>query len=98
MDAAREAVKHITTDIEDVLTYALYPSTGMRFLRIKHGLDPMPSEMKDEPATVKDSNAKQEPTPERVPSRHARSFSVYVDGERFEVEVDPLTPPNAPCT
>ena len=95
MDAAREAVKHITTDIEDVLTYALYPSTGMRFLRIKHGLDPMPSEMKDEPATVNDSNAKQEPTPERVPSRHARSFSVYVDGERFEVEVDPHSPERA---
>ena len=96
MDAAREAVKHITTDIDDVLTYALYPSTGMRFLRIKHGLDPMPSEMMDEPAPVKDGGAeptqKQQPTSERARSRHARSFSVYVDGEHFEVEVDPQSP------
>ena len=99
MEAAREAVKHITNDIEDVLTYALYPSTGMRFLRIKHGLDPMPSEMMDEPAAVKDSNAAraqgQEPAPERARSRHARSFSVYVDGEHFEVEVDPHSPERA---
>ena len=46
LDAAREAVRDISSDIEDVLTYALYPTTGMRFLRIKHGLDPVPDEMK----------------------------------------------------
>lgn len=99
LDAAREAVKHITTDLEDVLTYALYPSTGMRFLRIKHGLDPMPPEMKDEPLAGKDSPSEraqaQESTPERTRSRHARTFSVYVDGEHFEVEVDPHSPDRA---
>ena len=71
----------------------------MKFLRIKHGLDPMPSEMMDELPALKDSDAEraqgQEPTPERVPSRHARSFSVYVDGEHFQVEVDPHSPERA---
>ncbi len=95
MDAARDAVKHITTDIEDALTYALYPTTGMKFLRIKHGLDPMPDDMKpiemakkpDDTPTSTDS----EP-PKRARSRQARSFSVYVGGERFEVEVEPNAP------
>ena len=96
MDAARAAVEHITSDAEDILTYALYPSTGMKFLRIKHGLDPMPPEMMDEPVTDQGSVPESAPDPEsrseRVLSRHSRSFSVYVDGERFEVEVDPHTP------
>ena len=96
MDAARDAVKHITTDIEDILTYALYPATGMKFLRIKHGLDPMPDEMKpgasaERPTDAADST-EAEAQPPRERSRHARSFSVYVDGEQFEVEVEPHTP------
>ena len=97
MDAARDAVKHITTDIEDVLTYALYPTTGMNFLRIKHGLDAMPDEMKADGAAVSSQQSavsKQdvEAQPERARSRNARSFSVYVGGERFEVEVEPHEP------
>ncbi|MBM3933959.1 MAG: pyruvate carboxylase subunit B [SAR202 cluster bacterium] len=43
---AIEMVKPISTDLDDVLTYALYPTTGMKFLRIKHGLEPMPDDMK----------------------------------------------------
>ena len=96
MDAARDAVKNITSDIEDILTYALYPSTGMKFLRIKHGLDAMPPEMREVASADKGSvpakAAGQEPSPEIARSRHARSFSVYVDGERFEVKVEPHAP------
>ena len=97
MDAARDAVKHISADTDDVLTYALYPTTGMKFLRIKHGLDPMPDEMKAEGvpgsgqplAGSQESSASAESLPQRARSRNARSFSVYVGGERFEVEVEP---------
>ena len=46
MSRAREAIKDISTDLDDVLIYGLYPATGMKFLRIKHGLDPVPEEMK----------------------------------------------------
>ena len=96
MDAAQDAVKHISTDIEDVLTYALYPTTGMNFLRIKHGLDAMPEEMKPEADAGKADAAQTPETSEEQPqtprSRHARSFSVYVGGERFEVEVEPHEP------
>ena len=100
MDAARDGVKHITSDIEDILTYALYPSTGMKFLRIKHGLDPMPDEMKaiepavsgKQPEHRRESAADEDGSPQRADSRHVRGFSVYVDGERFEVEVEPHAP------
>ena len=44
MDRAREATRDIARDIGDVLTYALYPSTGMRFLRWKYGLEEPPPE------------------------------------------------------
>jgi pyruvate carboxylase subunit B len=37
---AKEATKDIARDIGDVLTYTLYPTTGMQFLRRKYGLDP----------------------------------------------------------
>ena len=95
MDGARKAVEHITTRMEDLLTYALYPATGMKFLRIKYGLDPMPDEMK-EPGTDGKSLASAEPPPARNiardRSRHARRFSVFVDGEHFEVDVEPHAP------
>ena len=82
LDAAREAVKHITTDIHDVLTYALYPSTGLKFLRIKHGLDPMPDEMKDVVAadltSAANDTSERKPAADRARSVNARTFSVYV--------------------
>lgn len=47
LEKAREAVKDIAKDDKDVLTYALYPTTGMRFLRYKYGLDKeIPSDWK----------------------------------------------------
>ena len=100
MDAARDAVKHITPDMDDVLTYALYPTTGMKFLRIKHGLDPMPDEMKagesavsgQQSAVSQESSASADSSTQRARSRHARTFSVYVGGERFEVDVEPHAP------
>jgi pyruvate carboxylase subunit B len=46
MDAAFEATKDIAKDVGDVLIYALYPTTGMRFLRWKYGLETPPPETK----------------------------------------------------
>jgi pyruvate carboxylase subunit B len=52
LEAAREATKDIARDIGDVLIYALYPTTGMRFLRWKYGLETPPPETK--PKTLED--------------------------------------------
>ena len=97
IEQAKEGVKDISTDMEDVLTYALYPTTGMKFLRIKHGLDPVPEEMK--PKTLEEAAqpdaAKLAPAVSRleaVPpkSPRVRAFNVYVGEDAYRVEVDPL--------
>jgi len=85
LQAAKDAVADISDDIDDVLIYALYPATGMKFLRIKHGLEAVPADMKPRSEALA-------PTPEaQGPARSpdARAFDVYVDGEMFVVEVDP---------
>ncbi len=45
-DKAVEATKGLAKDDGDVLIYALYPTTGMRFLKWKYGLEPIPEEVK----------------------------------------------------
>ncbi len=92
MNAARDAVAAITSDIDDVLTYALYPATGLNFLRIKHGLDEMPDDMKPEPpeSAAEPAQATAAPADTPPPSASARSFNVYVGGDLFEVTVDPI--------
>jgi pyruvate carboxylase subunit B len=52
LDNAREAVKDFTQDIGDVLIAALYPITGLRFLKWKYGLETPPPELK--PKTIED--------------------------------------------
>ena len=37
MPAAKEATKDITGEIGDILIYALYPMTGLEFLKKKYG-------------------------------------------------------------
>jgi pyruvate carboxylase subunit B len=46
LDKAAQATKDVANDIGDVLIYALYPTTGMRFLRWKYGLEEPPPETK----------------------------------------------------
>jgi pyruvate carboxylase subunit B len=101
MEKAREAVKEITRDPRDVLTYAIYPTTGLRFLRWKHGLEPLPVDVR--PKTLEQAQRETElvekarkgllveqPT-KTGPAKTAatRTFNVYVDGEYFQVDVDP---------
>ena len=52
LDKAREAVKDISRDIGDVLINAIYPITGLRFLKWKYGLETPPPELK--PKTMED--------------------------------------------
>jgi len=90
LEAAREAIKGISSDIDDVLIYALYPTTGLRFLKIKHGQEPMPDEMKPEYLETPQAATNLFDAPPRSPN--ARQFNVFVGGEHFQVEVDPVRP------
>lgn len=45
-EKAVEETKGLAKDEGDILIYALYPTTGKRFLRWKYGLEPIPEEVK----------------------------------------------------
>ena len=98
---AREAVSEFTSEIDDVLIYALYPQTGLRFLKIKHGLEPIPDDMKPRSAEPQPPAPTPVATPPAEMSPNARRFNVYVQGQHFEVDVDPAdgggvaTPPTS---
>ena len=55
LEKAREEVKDLTRDDGDILIYALYPTTGKRFLRWKYGLEPVPESIK--PKTMEDKES-----------------------------------------
>ena len=102
MEKAKEATKGLAKDIDDVLVYALYPVTGMKFLKWKYGKEAPPAETK--PITMEEVRRKDElvqkakagllvekPQKKAPPmTESARKFNVFVDGEYFEVGVESL--------
>ena len=101
MKKAEEATKDIAKDIGDVLAYALYPTTGMRYLKWKYGQEEPPPDVR--PKTLEDvkreneliAKAKAGKLVER-PEREAppkgpglRTYNVFVGDEYFQVEVEP---------
>jgi oxaloacetate decarboxylase alpha subunit/pyruvate carboxylase subunit B len=100
LEKAKEDVKGLAVDLDDVLTYALYPITGKRFLKWKYDKEEPPAEVK--PRTMADVKAEQDlitkaiagklvekPEKEAPPKGEGlRRFNVFVDDEYFEVEVE----------
>lgn len=92
LQAAKDTVAEISDDIDDVLIYALYPATGMKFLRIKHGLDPVPDEMK--PKSLEQVQAANQvkvapASPAPTTTAKSRAYDIHVGEQYFRVEVDP---------
>jgi pyruvate carboxylase subunit B len=52
MEKAKEESKGVARDLCDTLIYALYPKTGLEFLKWKYGIEPMPEKVK--PKTLED--------------------------------------------
>jgi pyruvate carboxylase subunit B len=102
---AKEATKGIAKDIGDVLIYALYPQSGMKFLRWKYGLEAPPPETKSK--TLEDvkredeliAKAKSGKMAEKVEVKApikgpaVRTFNVFVGEEYYQVEVEPAGAP-----
>jgi pyruvate carboxylase subunit B len=97
MEKAKEATKDIAKDIGDVLIYALYPTTGMRFLRWKYGLETPPAETKAK--TINDVRREEELIAKLKAGKLAeretaakgpgvRTFKVYVGDEVYSVGVE----------
>jgi len=111
LDKAKEATKDIAKDIGDVLIYALYPTTGMRFLKWKYGLEKPPAETKAR--TLNDVRREDELIAKlkagKLAEREAaakgggvRTFKVYVGDEVYSVGVEAeegavTTTPKAPA-
>lgn len=98
LDRAYEATKDIARDLGDVLIYALYPTTGMRFLRWKYGLEEPPPETK--PKTLDDIKKEDEliariraGEPLALPGvsvkKAPQKFNVYIEDEVYTVAVAP---------
>ena len=97
VEEARASVKDLSTDLDDVLTYALYPTTGLRFLRIKHGLESQLDDMRPAAPAPPPTQAPQQAgagprimarSPAPPKSSQARAFNVYLDDQFYRVEVD----------
>lgn len=58
LEKARGETKGLAKDLCDTLIYALYPKTGVDFLKWKHGIEPMPEKLK--PKTLEDVKREEE--------------------------------------
>jgi pyruvate carboxylase subunit B len=58
MERAKEETKGLARDLCDTLIYALYPKTGVEFLKWKYGIEPMPEKLK--PKTLEDIKTEDE--------------------------------------
>jgi pyruvate carboxylase subunit B len=100
MEASREATAGLARDVGDVLVHALYPTTGLRFLKWKYGVEAPPPEV--EAKTLEQARKEDElcikarrglliekpvvKPPPKGPD--TRTYHVYVGEEYFEVHVD----------
>jgi len=106
LDKAYEATEGIARGIGDVLIYALYPTTGMRFLKWKYGLETPPPEVKSKTmedikredeliAKVKAGKlTEQQLAPEGT---GVRTFKVHIGDEVYKVGVEAVDGAPAPA-
>jgi pyruvate carboxylase subunit B len=100
LEKAKHEVDGLAKDIDDVLVYALYPTTGKRFLKWKYGLEEIPQEVhpktieevKAEEVLVKNAKAGlhvEKPKREAPPQGSGmRTFTVYLNGTAYDVALE----------
>lgn len=99
LEKAKEEIGDLAKDLDDLIIYAMYPTTGKRFLKWKYGQEKPPEEVV--PRTMDDVKAadelikkakagqlveKKADAPEK--GENLRTFNVFVDKEYFEVGVE----------
>ncbi len=95
LEKARAAAGDLACDIGDVLCCALYPTTGLRFLRWKYGVEAPPPDTR--PKTLEEveredaliARARKGELSVPPPTAPRRVFNVRVGSEAFVVEVEP---------
>jgi len=107
LEKAKAEIGDLAADIDDVILYAQFPVTGRKFLEWKYGKSEPPASVK--PITLdavkkRDELVKKALAGELIEKKadnpvktaNLRTFNVFVDGEYFSVEVDPVGGPVAP--
>lgn len=105
MPDAREESKEFAKNEQDVILYAMFPTTGERFLKYKYGIDKtIPSDWQPPaaPKTMEEieaedkliANAKAGKLTEKAETPQkgpgVRTFNVYVDNDYYQVDVEPV--------
>ena len=96
MPAVKDEFAGLAKDIDEEVLCALYPITGKRFLKWKHGHEEVPAEFK--PKTMEEVKRERELIQKAISGdltekgdseapANARKFDVYVEGEHFSVQV-----------
>ncbi|MGB5157601.1 pyruvate carboxylase subunit B [Desulfobacterium sp. N47] len=88
LEKAKEDVKDLSTDIDDVLIYALYPVTGKRFLRWKYGKEEPPEEVK--PRTLEQVKAQAKAEKEIMARAKAGELVEKVEKNNAPIKGDKL--------
>jgi pyruvate carboxylase subunit B len=100
LDKAKTETDGLARDMDDILVYALYPTTGKRFLRWKYGLEEMPvevkartlDEVKAQEALLKKAGeglrVENPGKPDIQKGPDARTFRIHLNGDCFEVDVE----------
>jgi pyruvate carboxylase subunit B len=100
LEEAKSATEGLAKGLGDELIYALYPTTGLRFLKWKYGIEKKPDEL--QPMSLETAKKRMElvrkalageliekyPTGAPQKSPNLRTFNVFVAGEYYQVEVD----------
>ena len=100
LEQAKKDTEGLAEDIDDVITYAIYPVTGKRFLKWKYGKEDPPEAVK--PRTLEQIQEEEElvklaklgklvrKVEKKAPPKTdaLRTFNVFVDNEYFEVGVE----------
>ena len=99
MEKAKAEIGDLAVDLDDLVTYAMFPVTGKKFLQWKYGKEDVPESVK--PITMQqvkklDELIKKAKAGELVEKKkdapakgeNLRTFNVFVDNEYFEVGVD----------
>ncbi len=96
LEKMKAEVGDLAKDEKDLITYALYPTVGKRFLEWKYGLAEMPDEVKEGKTLARikkeDSLIRKLRSGELSGEPHmdlgqSLTFSISVDGEDYEVHV-----------
>jgi oxaloacetate decarboxylase alpha subunit/pyruvate carboxylase subunit B len=101
LEKAKAEIGDLAADIDDVILYAQFPVTGRKFLEWKYGRSEPPASVKPitlEKVKTRDELMKKALAGELIEKKaenpvktaNLRTFNVFVDGEYFNVEVDPV--------